>query len=130
MFEHGQFYWNELMTTDVEKAKAFYARTLGWSYESMPMPEGEYHLITLGEEMVGGMMQMPSQMPAGTPSHWFSYVSVDDVDARMAQVAAAGGTIVSPAFDVEGVGRIGIVSDPSGATIGWMTPAPMEDENA
>ncbi len=130
MFEHGQFYWNELMTTDVEKAKAFYARTLGWSYESMPMPEGEYNLIKLGEAMVGGMMQMPTQMPAGTPSHWFSYVSVDNVDTRIAQVVAAGGTVVSSAFDVEGVGRIGIVSDPTGATIGWMTPAPMDDEDA
>ena len=130
MFEHGQFYWNELMSTNVEQAKAFYARTLGWSYESMPMPEGEYHIIKQGENMVGGMMQMPAQMPAGTPSHWFSYVSVDDVDARIAQVVAAGGQVVSAPFDVEGFGRFGIVQDPTGATVGWMTPVPMENEQA
>ncbi len=128
MFEHGQFYWNELMTHDVEKAKAFYTRTLGWSYENMPMPEGEYHMIKQDGEMVGGMMQMPTQMPAGTPSHWFAYISVDDVDARLANVVAAGGAVISPAFDVEGVGRIAIVRDPAGAAIGWMTPAPVEED--
>ena len=26
---HGTFYWNELMTRDVERAKTFYAETLG-----------------------------------------------------------------------------------------------------
>ena len=128
MFEHGQFYWNELMTRDVAKAQAFYARTLGWTYESMPMPEGEYTLIKQGENIVGGMMAITSDMPANMPAHWFSYVSVDDVDARCAKVVAAGGHIERAPFDVEGVGRIAIVQDASGAIIGWMTPAPMEKE--
>ncbi len=39
MFEHGQFYWNELITPDVEKAKTFYAKILGWTFETMPMPK-------------------------------------------------------------------------------------------
>ena len=33
---HGQFHWNELMTRSVDKAKDFYADTLGWSYEPFP----------------------------------------------------------------------------------------------
>ena len=28
---HGEFCWNELMTGDVAKAKAFYAKTIGWT---------------------------------------------------------------------------------------------------
>ena len=27
--EHGTFCWNELMTRDVERAKSFYAKTIG-----------------------------------------------------------------------------------------------------
>jgi predicted enzyme related to lactoylglutathione lyase len=27
-----KFFWNELMTRDPERAKAFYADTLGWIY--------------------------------------------------------------------------------------------------
>ena len=30
MWTHGNFYWNELMTRDVEKAKKFYGDTIGW----------------------------------------------------------------------------------------------------
>ena len=37
---HGTFYWNELLTRDVERAKAFYAETIGWSYEAMPAAGG------------------------------------------------------------------------------------------
>ena len=40
MTEHGHFHWNELTTRDIERAKKFYADTLGWTFESMPMPEG------------------------------------------------------------------------------------------
>ena len=31
---------------------------------------------------------------------------------------------MKPAFDVLGVGRIAILTEPGGAGIGWMTPAP------
>lgn len=125
MWTHGKVYWNELMTTDVEAAKAFYATTLGWSFNPMPMPEGIYHLVMLGEDMVGGMMQMPADMPPGIPSHWFTYFAVTDIDASVAALEAAGGKVIRPAWDVPGVGRIAIVQDPTGTAMGWMTPAPM-----
>lgn len=129
MVNHGLFYWNELMTTDVEKTKAFYAKTLGWTYEDMDMDEGPYTIIKHGEDLVGGMMALPPEdAEQGGMSYWFSYVSVDDVDKRIAAVAAAGGNVLREPFDVQGVGRIGIVEDPSGAAIGWMTPADLDGE--
>lgn len=126
MFEHGQFYWNELITPEVEKAKAFYAQTLGWTYETMPMPAGEYVLARQGENMAGGIMKTPPDM-GGAPSQWYAYIAVDDVDARVAAATKAGATLLQPVFDVEGVGRIAMLKDPAGAVIGWITPVPMED---
>ena len=41
-WSHGEFYWNELMTRDGERAKKFYADTLGWNFEAMAMPDGTY----------------------------------------------------------------------------------------
>jgi predicted enzyme related to lactoylglutathione lyase len=35
---HGSFAWNERYTRDVEAAKAFYAATIGWTFEGMRMP--------------------------------------------------------------------------------------------
>jgi len=124
MAPHGKFYWNELLTDDVEKAKAFYAETLGWSFVDMPSPGGStYYVAMLGDEAVAGMMDKTDILPPHVPPHWFSYVNVDDIDARLERLEAAGGTILKPAFDVPGIGRIAIVMDATGAPLGWMTAA-------
>lgn len=125
MTAHGKFHWNELMTNDVAAAKDFYSKVAGWTVEEMDMPDGmKYTIVMAGGEPAGGIMDMAhTQAPAGTPPHWFSYIAVDDVDARVAATKAAGGQVMSEPFDVAGVGRIAIIADPSGANIGIMTPA-------
>ncbi len=123
--KHGRFYWNELMTWRLEDAKAFYAETLGWTYEEMPTADGAYTICKADGEPAGGMMEMkPGTGFDGLPDHWFCYIAVDDVDACTARAAAAGGEILRPPFDVPDVGRIAILRDNPGAAIGWMTPAP------
>ena len=47
MWSHGSFYWNELMTHDPERAKKFYASSIGWTFDAMPMPDGTYWLAKL-----------------------------------------------------------------------------------
>jgi predicted enzyme related to lactoylglutathione lyase len=39
-WSHGNFFWNELMTRDVDRAKKFYKDTIGWSFGDMPMGNG------------------------------------------------------------------------------------------
>ena len=123
MSEHGHFYWNELMTRDPEGAKAFYGTTLGWEFEGMPMEHGTYWVCKVGDKPVGGIFPMTGAEFEGMPPHWFAYLSVDDVDARVAKATAEGGKLARPAFDVPNIGRIAIIEDPTGAKIGWMTPA-------
>ena len=118
---HGTFCWNELMTGDVEKAKAFYSATIGWKWEEMPMSNGSYWIASYKGEQVAGMMPL-SALPPGAPTCWFSYLEVDNCDKRAAAVEKSGGKVLRPAFDVPGVGRIVIVSDPTGAMLGLMTP--------
>ncbi len=124
MADHGKFYWNELSTTDVEAAKSFYAQLAGWSFNEMPMENGDtYYVGMLGDEPAGGIMGMPEGVPAGTPPYWRAYISVDDIDSVMAEAKAAGADVLMDAFDVPGVGRIGSMRDPQGAEIAFMTPA-------
>ncbi len=123
MAGHGTFYWNELMTRDVEGAKAFFAATLGWTFDAMPMPGFTYHVAKSGDQAVGGIMDMAGMAPDDVPPHWMSYIDVDDVDARVAKAKAAGAEVMAEPFDVAGVGRIAIVKDPTGAVVGWITPA-------
>jgi hypothetical protein len=121
---HGTFYWNELMTRDVEGAKKFYAGTLGWSYDAMPMPGGgsTYWVAKMGDELVGGILDISAPEFGPVPESWMAYIAVDDVDARVAKAVKAGAKLMKPAFDVPGVGRIAILTQPDGAGIGWMTP--------
>ena len=111
------------MTTDVEKAKAFFATTIGWSYEGMSIQTGgTYWVAKLDGKPIAGIMNMEGVVPPGIPPHWFSYIEVDDVDARIAGVEANGGKVIRQPFDIPEVGRIGIITDPTGAPMGWMTP--------
>ena len=122
MESHGHFHWNELMTRDVEKAKTFYANTLGWAFEGMEMPDGTYWIATVDGEPVAGIFDISSAEYQGVPESWMPYIAVDDVDARVRKAAQAGAKVMKEPFDVPGVGRIAMLTEPGGAGIGWMTP--------
>jgi predicted enzyme related to lactoylglutathione lyase len=122
MWTHGKFYWNELMTNDAEKAKAFYASTIGWTFDAMPMPDGTYWVAKIGSEPAGGIFPMTGPEFARMSERWVSYLAVDDVDARIKQATTAGAKVMKPAFDVPGVGRMAFIEEPGGAMIGWITP--------
>jgi predicted enzyme related to lactoylglutathione lyase len=124
MSEHGQFHWNELMTHDVEKAKKFYAETMGWTYDTMPIPEGgTYTLAMSGGIPVAGILDINGPDFDGTPESWMPYIAVDNVDERVKMATKAGAKVVKPAFEIPDVGRIVILQEPGGASVGWMTPA-------
>lgn len=121
---HATFTWNELASTDVRAALSFYSETLGWTFEPFPMPEGEYWVAKLGDRYVAGLGGMETgAIPDATASYWFGIIAVDDVDARVAAARERGATIVREPVDVPQVGRVAILRDPTGAAIGWMTPA-------
>src|SRR5439155_9112418 len=46
---------------------------------------------------------------------WNTYIWVDSADDTAAQVRAAGGGVVSEAFDVMDAGRMAVLTDPEGA---------------
>jgi predicted enzyme related to lactoylglutathione lyase len=120
---HGQFHWNELRTRDAERAKRFYATTVGWSFEASATPDGETYWVALQDgKPVAGLFQLTSPRFDGVPESWMSFLAVDDVDARAANAIKAGAELVMPIFDVPDVGRIAMLREPSGAGIGWITP--------
>lgn len=120
MTNHGMIVWSELMTTEVEKAKAFYANSLGVTFEKFNDPEGKYWVAMAGEKPAWGIMDMTAR-PDG-PTGWFTYIGDEDVDARVKAAEAAGASLCMPVFDVPTVGRIAILQDATGSIVGWMTP--------
>jgi predicted enzyme related to lactoylglutathione lyase len=111
------------MTRDVERAKKFYADTIGWKFTSTPSPVvGTYWVAEQGGKPVAGIFPLTSPQFDGVPECWMSYLAVDDVDKRTAKATAAGAELMRPIFDVPNVGRIAILKEPGGAGVGWMTP--------
>lgn len=115
----GTFSWFECGSRDAAAAKAFYTRLFGWTAEDQPMPgdmEGHYTMLRLEGEDVAGLYQLAGPM-AELPAHWATYVAVSSVDETLGRVEALGGEVAAPPIDVPGVGRIGVLADPTGATI-------------
>ncbi|MGY3439157.1 MULTISPECIES: VOC family protein [unclassified Marinovum] len=116
-------HWTELNTHDVAGAKAYYTAVCGWTWDVMPMEDGEYHVAMAGDKMAAGVFDLAG-MPelADMPAHWMTYLEVADVDAAAKTTTEMGGTVMRAPFDVEGVGRFAIVKDPSGAAFGFTKP--------
>jgi predicted enzyme related to lactoylglutathione lyase len=122
---HGAFSWFELMTTDVEKAKAFYARLFGWTFEQYPMEGMSYSVVKAAGEDAGGLMATPSEAQ-GMPPMWGIYVTVQNVDETAKLARELGGKVLMEPRDIPQVGRFCVIQDPQGAVISAITYAPME----
>lgn len=105
----------ELHTDGLGKAKAFYGELLDWKIEDVPMGDGTYTSIGVGEGTGGGMMANPAP---SRPSHWLAYIAVDDAAAATAKAEKLGATVVQPKTEVPGVGWFSVIVDPTGAAVG------------
>ena len=124
MPETGTFLWNELMTNDAEAAKNYYTAVHGWTAMDTPSPAGgTYTVFLLGKRPVAGMMEITQDnCPEGTPSHWFSYIAVDDAHATFKTALENGATALREPFEVPGAGIIAVLRGADGSAIGLMQP--------
>lgn len=114
----GRCGWNELMTTDLDAALAFYGELLGMTVSGqMDMgPEyGAYCFLDAGGRPIGAAMK-------GEPAGWRFYFHVADIDAAKAAVEAGGGKVLFGPQDVPGGQRIIVATDPSGTQVGAVGP--------
>ncbi|NNE94058.1 MAG: VOC family protein [Verrucomicrobiales bacterium] len=114
----GKFCWNELISTDSGASKQFYSNLFGWEVDDMDMGDFTYSMFkTPGapdgpEGMAAGLMQAPME---GIPSHWLSYVLVEDVEATLEKAKSLGATVVKETTELP-MGTLAIFTDPQGAT--------------
>lgn len=121
-YPHGTFSWADANSTDVDKARPFYTELMGWTVEEVPMGGGlMYSFLKKDGHNAAAISPMLPNME-GVPSHWSTYVTVDEIESLPDKVVAAGGTVIAPPFDVFDNGRMMVVQDPSGATISFWLP--------
>jgi predicted enzyme related to lactoylglutathione lyase len=112
----GNFAWYDLMTSDTEAAAAFYRDVIGWDTKDAGVGDRPYTLFSMGPVNVGGLMAIPENAcEEGSHPCWTGYILVDDVDAYVKRVKAAGGKVYRGPEDIPGVLRFAVVADPHGA---------------
>jgi len=111
---HGTLCWADLITSDVERAKTFYAGLLGWTITASENDPSGYLHIRNGEEYIGGIP--PSSFsPPNTPPHWLAYIYVSNCDETAAKCNQLGGKTLMAPMNIEKVGRMAVLADPQGA---------------
>jgi uncharacterized protein len=111
----GALVWNELGTTDVEGARAFYGSLFGWEIAPFEGSEQPYWSIRNGERGNGGMLPVQRVGGIDSPPYWLAYFGVEDLDAALARVQELGGTVHAGPIDIQ-MARIAVAADPQGAT--------------
>lgn len=120
LLKNGAFSWFELMTTDVEGAKAFYSKLLGWKTEDIAMANINYTVVKVNEEDVAGIMTMPPDSQDMPPT-WGIYITVDDVDATTKLAIELGGKVLVEPREIPDVGKFSVIQDPQGAWFAAIT---------
>jgi len=123
---HGQFVWYELLTDDVEAAKAFYTNVVGFGIEDVSMPGMTYILLTVAGVSVAGLSGLPEEAKImGLTPRWIGYVGVKDVDAATKRWQQLGGQVHVPPQNIGDISRFAVVADPQMARLAllqWLKP--------
>lgn len=103
----------EVPVDDGPRGVAFYSQAFGWDLEQWgPM---EYWMTSAGEgEGIGGALSKRSQDVPGL----LFYIAVDDIDAALAAIEAAGGTRVTDRMPIPTIGWSAMFRDTEGNTVG------------
>ena len=119
-FPIGAPCWVDLMTSDVDRSRGFYARLLGWDAEA-PNPEfGGYLNFTLRGVRVAGCME--SQPEAPGPDVWSVYLRSADAQQTVDAAVAHGGRVLVAPMPVGELGVMAVITDVADAAIGIWQP--------
>jgi predicted enzyme related to lactoylglutathione lyase len=122
---HGAPGWFETLTTDRDRAVAFYSELFGWkAADSALVPGMKYTTFTLDGRPVAGAMQMDPRMSMGATSHWATSFSVDRADEVARRCTDAGGKVCLPVQEIPTVGRFALLQSPQGVSFQIIEWAP------
>ena len=108
----GQVTHFEIYGETPAKLAQFYADLFGWQIEKAPGVD--YWRIQTEPNSGNGFDAGLTSRPADGPSSWLHYVTVNSVDAALAQAERMGASIVRPKTAVPRTGWYAVLADPQG----------------
>jgi predicted enzyme related to lactoylglutathione lyase len=115
MANHVRFF--AITAADVDRARRFYESVFGWTFEDWG-PPGFY--VIQGAGLSGALQERHEPLVGSHPRSFELTVGVDDLDAIIAKVVAAGGAIVMDKSHIETVGTLIHFTDTEGNRMGAM----------
>lgn len=122
--KHGQPCWFEVMSTDYDDAKQFYASVVDWDFHYadadgslVPRPvkkDKTRYCANDGNTRATSALRDADHLGEDASSYWQVYLAVDDIDATAEAIRAVGGKVLSDPSPVR-LGRVATVADPQGA---------------
>ncbi|MQY19502.1 VOC family protein [Nocardia macrotermitis] len=113
--------WVDCQIDSPAEASEFYSALFGWEVKGGGPETGGYLTASKGGAAVAGIGPKPQP---GMPSVWTTYLAAEDSDAVAGKVAAAGGQVLVPPFDVLDLGRMAVFADTTGGVFGiWQARA-------
>ena len=124
------FLWDELWTSNVQSADAFYNKVAGLTKDTVDIDGTQdsaptYSLLKAGDTPRAGIMPNPLE---GLDPVWVRYIRVESPAAITSRVAELGGRVIVEAGPRPVGGEVAFIAGPSGAGIALQT-WPLEENN-
>ncbi len=112
--------WIELFTSDPARARDFYGEIFGWTSEEAGEEYGGYIAFAKdGRKVAGGMKNDGAN---GAPDFWTVYLASKDAEQTVTSSSEHGGQVFVPAMDVVDLGRMAVLADAGGSSVGVWEP--------
>ena len=115
----GEPCWVDYASTDVPRARDFYAGLFGWTADTAGDEYGGYVTFRRDGRAVAGLGPV---MGDGPGDSWLTYLLVEDAAASERASLRAGAQIIAPTMTVGEQGRLAVIADPGGAVVGIWDP--------
>ncbi|WP_337185103.1 VOC family protein [Phenylobacterium sp.] len=103
---------------DPPRARRFYEEVFGWTFRPWG-PPGFHQTSDAGDGVIGALQGRREVAGRRMPGMEITF-AVEDIDATVAAIAAAGGRPLSQPFHIESVGRLVWFEDSEGNVAGAM----------
>jgi predicted enzyme related to lactoylglutathione lyase len=118
--EYDGWLWDELWTSDVDKATNFYQEVVGFQHTDHDIDDSDndYRVLKMNDTPRAGVLPNPFE---GERPVWVNYLRVRDPSAVTARVEGLGGTILVEAQERPIGGEVAFIAGPSGAGVALQT---------
>ncbi len=119
----GRIGWIDLTVEHAEQLRDFYGAVVGWRHSPVDMGGySDFTMLAPADDAPTAGVCHARGANADLPPQWLIYITVDDLDASLAQCSERGGEVVVGPKGMGSAGRYAVIRDPAGAAAALFEP--------